>query len=126
MGIVSNTDKRRIKFFRKQLNLDKYFSIFLSRDDTGKNKKPNPYPILWGLKLLKDKDNLGKINKANVYFFGDLPSDIECAQRARVKSIAVLTGHGKLEDLLKANPDFTINNYEELKDLPPFKKFLID
>ncbi|MBA7690827.1 Phosphoglycolate phosphatase [subsurface metagenome] len=52
LGIVSNTNKRRLDSFKQKLNLGKYFSVFVSRDDT-LYRKPHPYPIITALKQFK-------------------------------------------------------------------------
>lgn len=126
LGIVSNTSRKRIQYFKKKLDLDKYFSIFIAREDSKRFKKPHPYPILFALVKLKRIFNLKSVNKQEVFFIGDLPSDIYSARAAGVKSIALLSGHGKKGDLEKANPSFIIKSMKELKNIDPFKKFLLD
>jgi HAD superfamily hydrolase (TIGR01549 family) len=124
LGIVSNTSKKRLDYFRNKLDLDKYFSVFISRDDTP-YRKPNPYPIFLSLRMIRDKFNTS-IDRNRVYFFGDLPSDIETAKNAKIKSIALLTGHGRPKDLKKLNPTFIIKDLYALESLEPFKKFLLN
>ena len=43
---------------------------------------------------------------------------------AKVNSIAVLSGHGRKEDLLKLNPRYSIQDILELLEVEPLKKFL--
>ncbi|MFX1347044.1 MAG: HAD family hydrolase [Promethearchaeota archaeon] len=124
LGIVSNTSKKRLDYFKKKLNLDKFFSVFVSRDDTP-FRKPNPYPIYFALMKIKKKHNYS-INKDKVFYIGDLPADIECAKKADVKSIALLSGHGTREDLEKTNPTFLIENIKNIIEIEYFKKFLLD
>ncbi len=124
LGIVSNTSKKRLIYFRKKLNLDKYFSIFISRNDTP-FRKPNPFPIIAALIKIKKKFNFS-ISKQNVYYIGDLPADIECARNAEVKSIALLSGHGTKEDLEKSNPTYLIPEIKYLLEIEEFKKFLLN
>ncbi|MFX1378412.1 MAG: HAD family hydrolase [Promethearchaeota archaeon] len=124
LGIVSNTSKNRLDFFRKKFNLDKYFSVFISRDDSPL-RKPNPYPII--VALIKIKKNFNySINKNNVYYIGDLPADIECARNAGIKSIALLSGHGRKGDLEKSNPTYLIPNIKNILEIDYFKKFLLN
>ena len=123
-GIVSNTSGERLSIFRNRLSLDEYFSVYISRDDTP-IRKPYGYPVLKALKLLKEA--LGTpIDKNNVYLIGDLPTDILCANNAGVKSIALLSGHGTKLSLEKANPTIILRDIEEILEIDPFKKLLLD
>lgn len=124
LGIVSNTSKKRLDKFRKRLNLDKFFSVFISRDDSP-FRKPSPYPIIAALKELKKSINYS-INKDNVYYIGDLPADIECAKNADVKSIALLSGHGTREGLERSNPILLVPDVKDILEIEQFKKFLLD
>lgn len=124
LGIVSNTNKRRLDSFRQKLNLDKYFSVYISRDDTP-FRKPSPYPIITALKKIKKNFNYS-INKNNVYYIGDLPADIVCAKNAKIKSIALLSGHGTKEGLENSNPTILLQNIKDILEIEDFKKFLLD
>jgi len=124
LAIVSNTTEARLKFFRNKLDLDNYFSIYISRDNTP-YRKPNPYPILLALKYIKMKYKV-PIKKENVYFVGDLPTDIETAKNAGIKSIALLSGHGVKGDLEESNPTIIIKDFKTLLEIEPFKKFILD
>jgi HAD superfamily hydrolase (TIGR01549 family) len=123
LGIVSNTTKERLTYFKNKLNLEDFFSVFISRDDTP-YRKPNPYPIYLALNKLKKKYNI-KIDKNQIYFVGDLPSDIQTAKNANINSIAVLSGHGRKKDLKKTEPTIIIKTLSDLLDLEPIKKFLL-
>ncbi|MHA2471909.1 MAG: HAD family hydrolase [Promethearchaeota archaeon] len=124
LGIVSNTSGSRLDRFRKKLELDKYFSIYISRDDSP-YRKPNPFPIYVALKEIKNSLNIS-INKELVYYIGDLPPDIQCAKNAEVNSIALLSGHGTQESLENSNPSFIIKDIKNILEIEPIKKFLLD
>ncbi|MFX0022800.1 MAG: HAD family hydrolase [Candidatus Hermodarchaeota archaeon] len=124
LGIVSNTSKERLESFRRKFNLDRFFSVFISRDDAH-YRKPSPYPIITALMKIKKLFNYS-INKENVYYIGDLPADIECAKNANVKSIALLSGHGTEESLKKSNPTILLQNIKSILEIEPIKKFLLD
>jgi HAD superfamily hydrolase (TIGR01549 family) len=124
LGIVSNTSKERLEFFRKKFDLDRFFSVFISRDDSG-YRKPSPYPIITALMKIKKLLNYS-INKNTVYYVGDLPPDIECAKNADVNSIALLSGHGTKEGLEKSYPTYTVQNIKSILEIEPIKKFLLD
>ena len=124
LGIVSNTSGKRLSSFRKRLNLDNYFSVFISRDDTS-DRKPSPYPIYDALITLKKKKKIS-IDRNEVYYVGDLPHDIKCAKNAGVKSIALLSGHGTREDLENSNPTYLIADIKDLIEIKEFKKYLLN
>ncbi len=124
LGIVSNTRGERMKKFIQKFNLDKYFSVFISRDDTH-YRKPNPYPIYAALKVIK-KDFKISIQKKDVFYIGDLPHDIQCAKNAEINSIASLSGHGTKKSLTNSRPTFLIQDIKEILEIEPFKKFLLD
>ncbi|MFW9772010.1 MAG: HAD family hydrolase, partial [Candidatus Thorarchaeota archaeon] len=124
MGIVSNTSKARLNFFRTILNLDNFFTVYISRDNSS-YRKPNPYPILLALNQIKTIYKC-EIIKNNVYFVGDLPSDIETAKNANIRSIALLSGHGTKKDLEESNPTVILQNIESLLEFEPIKKFILD
>jgi HAD superfamily hydrolase (TIGR01549 family) len=125
LGIVSNTKGKRLDYFRNKLNLDNFFCIYISRNQTP-YRKPNPYPIIIALKEIKEKLHFNSIDRNKVYFVGDLPADIECAKNAKVKSIALLSGHGLEEDLRKVNPTIILEDIKDVLEIDLFKKYLMD
>jgi HAD superfamily hydrolase (TIGR01549 family) len=124
LGIVSNTKESRLVYFRKHLDLDKYFSAYISRDDAY-YRKPHPYPIIKILTKIRQKYHF-QINKNHVFFIGDLPTDIICAHNAGVNSIALLNGHGTEEELKKVNPTYILRDISAITEIEPFKKLLLD
>ena len=122
LGIVSNTSSKRLEYFKRKLHLEKYFTVFISRDESPV-RKPNAYPIILALKELKKRITIS-IDKNTVYYIGDLPSDIECAKNAEIKSIALLSGHGKKEDMEKSNPTIILEDIKEILEIEQFKKLL--
>ena len=124
LGIVSNTKDSRLKFFRERLNLDQYFSAYISRNDSP-FRKPHPYPIFNILIKIKQKYHF-PIEKNNVYFIGDLPTDIVCAHNAGIVSIALLNGHGTEKELKEVNPTYILKDISEITEIEPFKKLLLD
>ena len=125
LAIISNTEKRRLKYFKHKLQLKKYFSFFITRDDVPINK-PHPYPLLIALKKIKQEFNFKSIEKSNVYFIGDLPTDVKCAKSAGVNSIALLSGHGTEKSLTRSNPTFILEDIKDLLNLECFKKLLLE
>ncbi|MEP7120190.1 MAG: HAD-IA family hydrolase [Byssovorax sp.] len=73
-------------------------------------KKPAPGPLLHVAKLLRvDTDNLVMV--------GDAPQDIECARRAKVRSVGVVSGFSSRERLATARPDVTLESMAELPEV---------
>ncbi|TFF69042.1 MAG: HAD family hydrolase [Promethearchaeota archaeon] len=124
LGIVSNTKDSRLEYFRKQLELDEYFSAYISRDDS-LFRKPHPYPIFNILTKIEQKCHYS-VDKKLVYFIGDLPTDILCAHNAGVNSIALLNGHGTENELKRVNPTYILNDISDITEIEPFKKLLLD
>jgi len=124
LGIVSNTRGNRLDHFILKFELNKYFSVFISRDDTP-YRKPNPYPIYAALKEIK-KDFKLLIDNNDVYYVGDLPHDVQCAKNAEINSIALLSGHGTKESLENSKPSIILKDIKDILEFEPFKKFLLD
>jgi len=124
LGIVSNTSGERLNYFRVKLNLDRYFSVYISRDDTP-YRKPHPYPIFSALKKIKKKFKFS-IDLDRVYLVGDLPTDIYSAKNANIKSIALLSGHGTKHDLENTNPTIILQDIKNILEIDLFKKFILD
>jgi len=124
LGIVSNTRGKRMNHFIEKFNLDKFFSVFISRDDTS-YRKPDPYPIYAALNVIKKNFKIS-IQKDRVFYIGDLPHDIQCAKNAEINSIALLSGHGTKKSLSNSRPSFLIQDIKDILEIEPFKKFLLD
>lgn len=123
LAIVSNSMRKRVEKLVGQFGIRPYLSTIITRDDMkGYEVKPSPYPILICLLKLKRILKDGKIKRQQVYFVGDLPTDIQCARNAKVRSIAVTTGHGTREELQAENPDHTIAGVESLFSISEFEK----
>ena len=58
-----------------------------------------------------------KFKKDSTIYAGDMPYDIETAHHAGVRSVAVLSGFGKKDELIAKKPDFIINEISELVGL---------
>ena len=106
LGLLSNNSHSNILSLLKSANLEKnLFDVILGNDDV-KNSKPYPDEILKAEKLLHLKA---------LYMVGDSIYDVIAGKKARVKTIAVLTGHYSKNTLKKYNPDFIVNS---VKDVP--------
>jgi len=111
MGAASNSHGERISKWFKIKKVDDLFPLFISRDARKTyGVKPSPGPLLALLVKIKKYYNYPKIDRSRVAFVGDLITDVQAAQRAKIKSVAVLSGHSIREELEFYNPDFIIPN----------------
>jgi len=93
----------------KNLDIKKYFDDVLGADDL-LCIKPSSCP----LDMLIEKYGM---NKNKTIMAGDMDIDVLSGKNAGILTCGVTYGIGKKEDILKAGPDFIINNIIELKDL---------
>ncbi|MBD3340474.1 MAG: HAD hydrolase-like protein [Candidatus Lokiarchaeota archaeon] len=113
MAIVSNTNRPRLNFFKNKFSLDRFFRVIITQDDVP-YRKPHAYPILRAIQLIKREFGFAKIDRNKVFMIGDLPSDIASAKAAKIKSIAILSGHGNTQELEKLKPDLICKNLTAL------------
>ncbi len=78
--------------------------------DTPGKKKPHPAPILLGVSKLG-------LPASNILSFGDRNIDITASNAANVKSVACMWGAANREELLAANPTYTIEHPTEILSL---------
>ncbi len=105
MGAVSNRTRESLKITLDRAEFSHFFDIAVSAEDV-KNPKPHPEHVLAALTYLK-------VEPKNSFMIGDTQHDIEAGKNAGVKTIGVTYGFlGK--DIKDHNPDFVIDNLEEL------------
>ncbi len=122
LGAASNSNGDRISKWFKLKKVDDLFPLFVSRDDRKTyGVKPSAGPLLALLVKIKKYYNYSKIDRSRVAFVGDLITDVQAAQSAKIKSVAVLSGHSIREELEFHNPDFIIPN---ITYLPKILKIL--
>ena len=93
----------------KNLGIYDYFEEILGGDDTG-CIKPSPCPM----DKIIDKFN---IDKSKAIVVGDMAIDILAGKNTGVMTCAVTYGIGKKEDILKARPDYIIDDIRKLKGI---------
>ena len=69
--------------------------------------KPNPISLLYLINLLE-------VKQEEVLYVGDSDVDMETADNANVKKIAVTYGYREKELLVKYSPNYIINNIKEI------------
>lgn len=104
-AIVSNKRESLSKEILDKLDLIEYFDIILGSDSAAE-KKPSPRPIDIILERLSVSRNASVM-------VGDSDIDIQTAQAARIRSIAVTYGYRPRESLKDA--DYMIDNFRELE-----------
>ncbi len=110
LAIVSNCSHKNIKAILKGAKIPStLFSIIIGYDEV-KYSKPAPDLIFKAERKLKTKA---------VYMVGDSIYDIKAANKARIKAIAVLTGHYSKASLIKEKPYITLKS---INQLPKFIK----
>jgi phosphoglycolate phosphatase len=67
--------------------------------------------------IIKDILKKNFFNPEQTLYVGDLPHDIVAGKSAGVKTVAVTWGYTDKERLMDHNPDFTIEDIRELKDI---------
>ena len=103
LGILSSNSKDNLGKFLKQNNLINFFDFIVSENNLfGKTKALNG--------ILKKH----KITRGDTYYIGDETRDVEAAQDAGIKSIAVCWGFNTKEILLKSRPDFIVDKPENI------------
>ncbi len=111
LAILSNCSKSTIKATLKgaKINL-KLFKILIGNDNV-KRSKPYPDEILKAEKLEHHKP---------YFMVGDSIYDIIAGNKAKVKTIAVLTGHSSKNKLKKYHPNFILKSVNEVLRLLNF------
>ncbi len=105
IGAVSNRTKESLNESLKLAQIYKYFDAIVTPEDV-ENPKPSKEHPLKALEILKVKPQ-------NAYMVGDTGYDIKAGKSAGTKTIGVTYGFEgkKIKD---HNPDFVIDNLEEL------------
>lgn len=108
--IMSNGIKSVIEKMLGQFGIDKYFEQVITGDDED-CIKPSSCPIDKAISIYDLSD------KGKSLIVGDMDIDIQAGKKAGIKTCAVTYGIGKKKDILKAQPDYIIENLGELKNI---------
>ncbi|HAG44814.1 MAG TPA: pyrophosphatase PpaX [Clostridium sp.] len=105
------TSKRRNTALRglRLFDLEKYFDVIVTPEDTTKHK-PNPEPVLKALELLDVKSE-------EAIMIGDSHNDILSGKAANAKTCLVKYTFIPLEEVLKHEPDYAIDDMRELLNI---------
>ena len=108
-AVVSNRDRQFAELTLRLLGLDKYFKRIVGGDDE-RCIKPMACPLD---NILKDFGT----DKKKAVIIGDMDLDIISGKNAGVVTCGVTYGIGRPEDILKAEPDFVIDDMSELRGI---------
>ncbi len=105
------TSKRRTTALRglRLFDLEKYFEVIVSPEDTEKHK-PEGEPVLKACELLNLKPE-------EVVMVGDSHNDILCGKNAGSKTCLVKYTALPLEKLLEHKPDYVIDSVEKILNI---------
>jgi HAD superfamily hydrolase (TIGR01509 family) len=108
LGLVTSGDRDRVMRQLREFRLTRMFGARVCSGDTAE-KKPHPAPLRLALRQLS-------LAPAACVYIGDSPEDVEMANRAGVRAIAVLGPFPTEKRLRAARPDFLLASIRELPE----------
>lgn len=114
LGIVSNKTGHLLREEVSHLGWESYFSHIIGAGDADKDK-PQPDPIY----LCMEGSGIATNHKewANIWFVGDAPSDVECAQNAGVTSVLLSEKPISEKEFKNLQPNIHVESLETLDTL---------
>lgn len=85
LGIVTSRTREEYETYFSDFHLERYFDVVILADDTERHK-PDPEPLIQYAKEVQ-------IPLESCIYIGDMPTDIECANRAGIRSGLVQWNH---------------------------------
>jgi len=108
LGLVTSQTRKRLSGLLRAFEIRYLFSVIIAYNDVPRGKKkPNPYPIHLAMQWAEIPEN-------QMVYIGDAPSDIQAAKRAGVTSVGVTWGLYEVSVISYEEPDYLIENPEEL------------
>ena len=107
LGLVTSGDRERVTRQLRAFALTRMFRARVCGGDT-REKKPHPAPLRLALREMK-------LDAEECVYVGDTPEDLEMAQAAGMRAIAVLGPFPTEQRLRAAKPEILL---EKLVDLP--------
>lgn len=108
IAILSNCGHRNIRYLLRGAGIDINLFDFIIGNNDVKHSKPYPDELFKAEKIAKEKAS---------YMVGDSIYDVRAGKRAKVKTIAVVTGHNSLKQLQKEKPYKIIKSIKELLEV---------
>lgn len=110
VGIITNKNVEPAKKIVRHLGLDKYRWVEIFGGDSFSEKKPSPLPLNTMMRLANRPPQ-------HTFMIGDGLPDVQSAQNAGVRSIAIGFGYTKTELLMKYQPAGVLEHYRHFDDL---------
>lgn len=107
-GVVTSKKRETALFSMRQFDMDSFFEVLITREDT-EIHKPNPEPIFLAMRKLEISD------VSRVLYVGDSVHDLRCAGNAGVDSAAVNWTYMPINELAAEKPTYWL---DRLTDLP--------
>ncbi len=111
LALLTNSGRAATRYALEELHLARYFPRSFTRDDLPA-MKPRPEGITTALVQLG-------LQKSEVLYVGDSPTDILASRRAGIRVASVATHRYDAETLRRLGPDYTIGSLPELEELLP-------
>lgn len=108
LGIVTTKGSKMLPKLLDNLQINKYLSVVIGRNDV-KNPKPDAEPINLALKKL---NRLDSESKKYTFMIGDTPIDTMAAKNAGVIALSLLCGYSNYETLKQTNDKIFKNPLE--------------
>jgi len=106
LAVASSGNKEMIeKMIIPHFNIPNVFKMILSSEQMPGPSKMKPHPM-----ILKKIMNKLDIKPEETLYVGDSNTDIQMAHKAKVVSVAVLTGHLSRSEAVKEKSDYIIND----------------
>ena len=109
LGLVTSGDRDRVTRQLKEFALTAIFRTRVCGGDT-REKKPHPAPLRLALRKMR-------LEPDDCIYVGDTPEDLEMAEAAGVRAIAVLGPFPTARRLRAARPEFLLKALEDLPEL---------
>lgn len=109
IAIVSNSGINAVNRTLEKFSLNGYFDVIIHRDNAP-DLKPSGSGIKEALKILRTKSDGSAM-------IGDTPMDVLAAHDAKVYSLALIDGVGKIKDLEQSWPDYMLISLKEAAEL---------
>ncbi len=109
IALVSNQPEQFLPGLLQGFNIADYFDLLIG-GDTLSQSKPDAMPVNFACDYFQ-------VSKAQTVMIGDSANDILAGQNAKVQTIAVTYGYNYGEPLATLNPDYIINEFNELLQL---------
>lgn len=108
-ALVTNKAEQFLPSLLTSFNIAEHFDLLLGGDTLSKNK-PDPMQVDFSCEHFS-------VSKAETVMVGDSRNDILAGQNAGVQTIALTYGYNYGEPVATLNPDYIINQFNELLDL---------